>query len=77
MKAAILKAFGQPLVIEEAPDPVAAPGEVIVDIAATPILPYMVEVLSGARAIPRWSRRSFPEPARSAASDRSGRTRPG
>ena len=50
MKAAILKAFGQPLVIEEMTDPVAAPGEVIVDVAATPILPYMAEVLSGARA---------------------------
>ncbi|SFU86253.1 alcohol dehydrogenase [Methylobacterium sp. 174MFSha1.1] len=49
MKAAVLKAFGSPLVVEEVPDPVIGTGEVIVDVAAAPVLPYTGEVLSGAR----------------------------
>ncbi|MET7244109.1 zinc-binding alcohol dehydrogenase family protein [Methylobacterium sp. EM32] len=49
MKAAVLKAFGSPLVVEEVPDPVIGTGEVIVDVAAAPVLPYTDEVLSGAR----------------------------
>ena len=49
MKAAVLKAFGSPLVIEELPDPVLGTGEVIVDVVASGVLPYMAEVLSGKR----------------------------
>lgn len=49
MKAAMLKAFGSPLVVEDVPDPVIGTGEVIVDVAAVPVLPYTGEVLSGAR----------------------------
>lgn len=51
MRAAILKSFGTPLIVEDAPDPVlgSAAGEVIVDVVATRILNYMSEVLSGAR----------------------------
>jgi alcohol dehydrogenase len=49
MKAAILKAFGQPLAIEDAPDPIAAGGELVIDVVAAPVLAYMGEVLSGAR----------------------------
>ncbi|GJD63630.1 alcohol dehydrogenase catalytic domain-containing protein [Methylobacterium frigidaeris] len=49
MKAAVLKAFGSPLAIEEVPDPVIGTGEAIVDVAAAPVLPYTDEVLSGAR----------------------------
>jgi len=49
MKAAVLKAFDQPLVVESAPDPVPATGEVIVDVVAAPVLAYLGEVLSGAR----------------------------
>jgi len=49
MKAVILKAFGSPLAIENAPDPVLGTGEVIVDVAATRVLAYMNEVLSGER----------------------------
>ncbi len=49
MKAAVLKAFGSPLVVEDVPDPVIGTGEVIVDVAAAPVLPYTDEVLSGAR----------------------------
>jgi alcohol dehydrogenase len=49
MKAAILKAFGSPLAIETMPDPVLGTGEVIVDVAASRVLAYANEVLSGAR----------------------------
>lgn len=49
MKAAVLKAFGSPLVVESVPDPVLGTGEVIVDVVATAVLPYAAEVYSGAR----------------------------
>ncbi len=49
MKAAVLNAFGSPLVTEQTPDPVLGTGEVIVDVVAAPVLPYMNEVLSGQR----------------------------
>jgi alcohol dehydrogenase len=49
MKAAILKAFGSPLVIEEVPKPVLGTGEVIVDVVATRVLSYANEVFTGER----------------------------
>lgn len=49
MKAAILKSFGSPLVVETLPDPVLGTGEVIVDVVATRMLAYAGEVFSGAR----------------------------
>jgi NADPH:quinone reductase-like Zn-dependent oxidoreductase len=49
MKAAVLKAFGSDLSIEDVPDPVIGTGEVIVDVVATRILPYANEVFSGTR----------------------------
>jgi alcohol dehydrogenase len=49
MKAAVLKEFGTPLVIEDLPDPVAGTGDVVVDVVAAGVLPYMAEVLSGER----------------------------
>jgi alcohol dehydrogenase len=49
MKAAVLKSFGSPLVVETAPDPVLGTGEVIVDVVATRVLSYMNEVFSGMR----------------------------
>jgi alcohol dehydrogenase len=49
MKAAVLKAFGSPLAIETVPDPVLGTGEVIVDVAASRVLAYANEVLSGER----------------------------
>ena len=49
MKAAILKEFGSPLVLETLPDPTLGTGEVIVDVVATGVLPYAKEVLSGER----------------------------
>ncbi len=49
MKAAILKAFGSPLVVEALPDPVLGTGEVIVDVVATRVLSYANEVFSGER----------------------------
>lgn len=52
MKAAILKAFGTPLVIEELPDPHPGAGEVVVDVLAAPVFSYTSEVLSGDRQYP-------------------------
>ncbi|HYS66855.1 MAG TPA: medium chain dehydrogenase/reductase family protein [Paraburkholderia sp.] len=49
MKAAILQALGQPLVIEQMPDPAMGTGEVVVDVAAAPVLSYANEVFSGER----------------------------
>ncbi|GAA3562276.1 zinc-binding alcohol dehydrogenase family protein [Amycolatopsis ultiminotia] len=49
MKAAVLKAFGEPLSVEEVPDPVPGTGEVVVDVVAAPVVHYTGEVLSGAR----------------------------
>ncbi len=52
MKAAILETLGQPLVIGTVPAPVIGTGEVIVDVAAAPVLAYADEVFSGARRYP-------------------------
>ncbi|CAN7579528.1 zinc-binding alcohol dehydrogenase family protein [Bradyrhizobium sp. LjRoot220] len=49
MKAAVLKQFGSPLVIETLPDPVLGTGEVIVDVMASRVLAYANEVFSGER----------------------------
>ena len=49
MKAAVLNAFGSPLAIETVPDPLLGTGEVVVDVAASRVLAYANEVLSGAR----------------------------
>ena len=49
MKAAVLRAFGQPLSIETLPEPVAGPGEVVVDVAAARMLAYAGEVFDGTR----------------------------
>ena len=49
MKAAVLRAFGSPLSIEDVPEPVLGTGEVIVDVVATGVLPYADEVISNAR----------------------------
>lgn len=49
MKAAILNAFGSPLAIEELPEPAMGTGEVVVDVAAAPVLPYANEVFGGVR----------------------------
>lgn len=50
MRAAILKSFGTPLVVETIADPVlTGTGEIIVDVVATRVLNYMDEVLSGKR----------------------------
>lgn len=49
MKAAVLKAFGSPLVVETVPAPVLGTGEVIFDVAATRMLAYADEVFSGKR----------------------------
>jgi len=49
MKAAVLHNFGNPLSIEQVTDPAIGTGEVLVDVAAAPVLSYTAEVLSGAR----------------------------
>ncbi|MHA3704725.1 zinc-binding dehydrogenase [Jatrophihabitans sp. YIM 134969] len=52
MRAAVLEEFGRPLTVGEVTDPVAAGGEVLVDVLAACVLPYAAEVFSGARAYP-------------------------
>jgi alcohol dehydrogenase len=52
MKAAVLEAFGQPLVVQEVPDKKIGTGEVLVDVLATVILPYAAEIFSGERQYP-------------------------
>ena len=49
MKAAVLKAFGTPLSVEDVAPPTLGSGEVIVDMAAASVLAYAGEVYSGAR----------------------------
>ncbi len=51
MRAAILKSFGTPLVVETVPDLAisSGTGEVIVDVHASRVIPYAAEVLSGKR----------------------------
>jgi alcohol dehydrogenase len=52
MKAAVLEAFGKPLVVDDVPDPKIGTGEVLVDVLATCVLPYTAEVFSGERDYP-------------------------
>ena len=52
MKAAILKAFGQPLTLEDIPEPVPGAGEVLVRVLAAPVGWYAQEVFSGERPYP-------------------------
>ena len=49
MKAAVLKAFGSPFVVETVPAPTIGTGEVVVDVIATRVLSYANEVFSGER----------------------------
>ena len=49
MQAAVLKAFGSKLQIEDVAEPTLGTGEVIVDVAASRVLPYSNEVFSGER----------------------------
>ena len=49
MKAVVLRAFGTKLSVEDVDDPVIGTGEVLVDVAAAPVLSYTDEVFSGAR----------------------------
>jgi alcohol dehydrogenase len=49
MRAAVLQEFGRPLSVEQVADPVIGTGEVLVEVAATPVLSYTDEVFSGAR----------------------------
>jgi alcohol dehydrogenase len=49
MKAAILKSFGSPLVVEDVPEPTLGTGEVLVDVAAAKVLAYAADVFSGKR----------------------------
>ena len=49
MRAAVLNAFGEPLVVQSLPDPVLGTGEVIVDVVAAGVASYTQGILSGAR----------------------------
>ena len=52
MKAAMLKAIGQPLTVEDIPEPVPGAGEVLVRVLAAPVVAYAQEVFSGERHYP-------------------------
>ncbi len=52
MKAAILKQWGEALSIEEVTPPTLGTGDVIVDVAASGLLPYYAEVFAGGRRYP-------------------------
>lgn len=49
MKAAIFSCVGETPTVGELADPVAEPGDVIVDVVAAPVLAYAHEVISGRR----------------------------
>jgi alcohol dehydrogenase len=49
MKAVVLREFGKTLSFEDMARPVIGTGEVLVDVAAAPVLSYADEVFSGAR----------------------------
>lgn len=52
MKAAMFKAIGQPLVIEDIPEPTPSAGEALVRVLAAPVLSYAQEVFTGVRDYP-------------------------
>ncbi len=52
MKAAMLKALGQPLTLEDIPEPVPGVGDVLVRVVAAPVGAYAQEVFSGERHYP-------------------------
>lgn len=52
MKAAVLKSFGSPLVIETLSDPHPGPGEAVITVAAAPVISYAKEVFDGSRQYP-------------------------
>lgn len=52
MRAAVLTAFGRPLEIQDVPQPEIGGGEVVVEVAASCVLPYTQEVFSGERRYP-------------------------
>ncbi|GHO90437.1 alcohol dehydrogenase [Reticulibacter mediterranei] len=52
MKAAMFKTIGQPLTIEDIPEPVPGAGEVLVRVLAAPVLSYAQEVFTGQRHYP-------------------------
>jgi alcohol dehydrogenase len=49
MKAALLETLGQPLTLEDLPEPVPGAGEVLVRVLATPVLAYTQDVFTQAR----------------------------
>jgi alcohol dehydrogenase len=50
MKAAVLTDFGEPLAVQTLPDPIAGPGEVVVDVVATGVTGYAANVFNGSRS---------------------------
>lgn len=49
MRAAVLKSFGSPLVVEDVAEPALGTGEVIVDVAAASVLSYAGDIFGGKR----------------------------
>lgn len=52
MKAAVLHALGQPLALQDLPDPTPGPGEAVIAVTATRVLSYMRDIVSGKRPYP-------------------------
>jgi propanol-preferring alcohol dehydrogenase len=50
MRAAVLREFGRPLALEEVPDPVAAAGEVVVEVRAVGLCGTDLKIIGGAFA---------------------------
>jgi alcohol dehydrogenase len=49
MRAAVLKAFGEPLAVQTLPDPTLGTGEIVVDVVAAGVAGYASSIFSGER----------------------------
>ena len=63
MKAVVIRAYGGPdeLKFEDRPDPIAGPGEVRINVAATSVYPFDIKLLSGRRRVLRGSSYCSPD----------------
>ena len=72
MKAAVVRSFGQPLVIEERPDPEPGPGQVRIRVEASGLCHTDIHAAHGDWPV-KPTRPSFPAMRASASSRRSAR----
>jgi NADPH:quinone reductase-like Zn-dependent oxidoreductase len=52
MRAAVLEKRGSPLLLTEVPDPQPGPGDAVLKVLATGVLPYHKDVFEGKRPYP-------------------------